>query len=69
MSHVLFYVEWDKIWLRVNFVMIFGDLYQIKLLGISINIMEFTNLRSASGMNSDLIKMAAIALLIRIFIY
>ena len=35
MSHIVAYVEKDKIWPRVNYVTIFGELYQIKLLGIS----------------------------------
>ena len=44
-------------------------LNQIKLCGISDNIKQFTHLRSAYGVNSDVIKMAAIALLIRIYMY
>ena len=68
MSHIAVYVEKDKIWPRVNFVTIFGELYQIKLLGISNDFIQFTHLRSASGVNSDVIKMAVTALSIRIFI-
>ena len=45
-----------------------GELYQIKLLGISNDFIQFTHLRFASGVNSDVIKMAVTALLIRIFI-
>ena len=67
MSHNVAYVEKEKIWSRINFVMIFGELYQIKLLGISNNFIQFTHLRSASGINSDVIKMAVTALM-RIFI-
>ena len=29
MSHIVAYVKKDKIWPRVNFVTIFGELYQI----------------------------------------
>ena len=47
---------------------IFGDLYQNKLLD-SNNFIQFTHLRSASGINSDIIKIAAITLLIRIYLY
>ena len=68
MSHIEAYVEKDKIWPRVNFVTIFGGLYQIKLSGISNDFIQCTHLRSASGVNSDVIKMAVTALLIRIFI-
>ena len=35
MTHIVAYVEKDKIRPRVNFVTIFGELYQIKLWGIS----------------------------------
>ena len=68
LSHIVAYVEKDKIWARVNFVTIFGELYQIKLWGISNDFIQFTYLRSASGVDSDVIKMAVTALLIRIFI-
>ena len=68
MSHIVAYVEKDKIWPRVNFVTIFSELYQIKLWGISNDFIQFTHLRSPSGVNSDVIKMAVTALLIRIFI-
>ena len=68
MSHIVAYVEKDKIWLRVNFVTIFGELYQIKLRGISNDFIQFTHLRCASRVNSYVIKMAVNALLIRIFI-
>ena len=43
---------------RVNFVTIFGDLYQNKLWGICNNLNQFTHLSSASGPNDDVIKMA-----------
>ena len=43
---------------RVNFVTIFSDLYQNKLLGICNNLNQFTHLNSASGPNDDIIKMA-----------
>ena len=43
---------------RVNFVTIFSDLYQNKLLGICNNLNQFTHLSSASGPNDDIIKMA-----------
>ena len=68
MSHIVAYVEKDKIWPRVNFVTIFGELYQIKLSGIRNDFIQFTHLRSASEVNSDVIKMAVTALLNRIFI-
>ena len=68
MSHIVAYVEKDKNWPRVNFVTIFGELFQIKLGGISNDFIQFTHLRSASGVNSDVIKMAVTALLIRIFL-
>ena len=54
------YVEWAS---RVNFVTIFGDLYQIKLLVICNNLSQFALLSSASGPSNDVIKMAAIVLL------
>ena len=63
------YVEWEKMWSHVNFVTIFGDSYQIKLCGISNNFNQFTYLKSVSWVNSDVIKTAAIALLIRIYVY
>ena len=50
------FVEWEY---RVNFVTIFGDLYQNKLWGIFSNLNQFTHLGSASGPNDDAIKMAA----------
>ena len=53
---------------RVNYVTIFGELYQNKLLGISNDFIQFTHLRSASVVNSDVIRMAVTALLIRIII-
>ena len=70
MSHIVAYVEKDKICPPppVNFVTIFGELYQIKLWGISNDFIQFTHLRSAFGVNSDDIKMTVTALLIRIFI-
>ena len=68
MSHIVAYVEKDKIWPRVNFVTMFGELYQIKFLGISNDLIQFTHLRSASGVKRDVIKMAVTALFMRIFI-
>ena len=53
---LIVYVEWES---RVNFVTIFGYLYQNKLWGISNNLNQFTYLSSASGPNDDVIKMAA----------
>ena len=50
------FVEWES---HVNFVTIFGDLYQNKLWGICNNLNQFTHLSSASGPNDDVIKMAA----------
>ena len=41
---------------RVNFVTIFGDLYQNKLWGICNNLNQFTHLSSTSGPNDDVIK-------------
>ena len=58
----------QKNWSHVTFVSIFGDLYQIKQCDISNNYNQFTHLRSASGMNSDIIKMVAVVLLIRMYI-
>ena len=54
------YVEWAS---RVNFVTIFGDLYQNKLWVICNNLNQFAHLSSASGPSNDVIKMAAIVLL------
>ena len=54
------YVEWAS---RVNFVMIFGDLYQNKLWVICNNLNQFAHLSSASGASNDVIKMATIVLL------
>ena len=59
-ANALVYVEWAS---RVNFVTIFGDLYQNKLLVICNNLNQFARLSSASGPSNDVIKMAAIALL------
>ena len=56
----LVYVEWAS---RVNFVTIFGDLYQNKLWVICNNLNQFAHLSSASGPSNDVIKMAAIELL------
>ena len=53
---LIVYVEWEY---RVNFVTIFGDLYQNKFWGICNNLNQFTNLSSASWPNDDVIKMAA----------
>ena len=55
------YVEWAS---RVNFVTIFGDLYQNRLWVICNNLNQFAHLSSASGPRNDVIKMAAIVLLI-----
>ena len=52
---LIVYVEWEY---RVNFVTIFGDLYQNKLWGICNNLNQFTHLSSASRPNDDVIKMA-----------
>ena len=54
------YVEWAS---RVNFVTIFGDLYQNKLWVISNILNQFAHLSSASGPSNDVIKMAVIVLL------
>ena len=43
---LIVYVEWEY---RVNFVTIFGDLYQNKLWGICNNLNQFTHLSSESG--------------------
>ena len=53
---LIVYVEWVS---RVNFVTIFGDLYQNNLWGICNNLNQFTHLSSASGPNDDVIKTAA----------
>ena len=53
---LIVFVEWES---RVNFVTIFGNLYQNKFLGICNNLNLFTHLSSASGPNNDVIKMAA----------
>ena len=58
--YFLVYVEWAS---RVNFVTIFGDLYQNKLWVICNNLNQFAHLSSASGPSNDVIKMAAIVLL------
>ena len=60
----LVYVEWAS---RVKFVTIFGDLYQIKLWVICNNLNQFAHLSSASGPSNDVIKMAAILLLMYIY--
>ena len=54
------YVEWAS---RINFVTIFGDLYQKKLWVICNNLNQFAHLSSESGPSNDVIKMAAIVLL------
>ena len=59
-TNKLVYVEWAS---RVNFVTIFGDLYQNKLWVICNNLNQFAHLSSASGPSNDVIKMAAIVLL------
>ena len=59
-SKVLVYVEWAS---RVNFVTIFGDLYQNKHWVICNNLNQFAHLSSASGPSNDVIKMATIVLL------
>ena len=46
---------------------IFGDLYQNKLLVICNNLNQFAYLSSASGPSNDVIKMAAIVLLMYTF--
>ena len=61
---LIVYVKWES---RVNFVTIFGDLYQNKLWGICNNLNQFTHLSSASGPNDDVIKMAALELLMHIY--
>ena len=54
------YVEWSS---RVNFVTIFGDLYQNTLWFICNNLDQFAHLSSASDPSNVVIKMAAIMLL------
>ena len=61
---IIVYVIWES---RVNFETIFGDLYQNKLWGICNNLNQFTHLSSASGPNDDVIKMAALVLLMHIY--
>ena len=56
----LVYVEWAS---RVNFLTIFGDQYQNKFWVICNNLDQFAHLSSASGPSNDVIKMAAIVLL------
>ena len=56
----LVYVEWAS---RVNFVTIFGDLYQNLLWDICNNLNQLAHLSSASGPSNDVIKMAAIVLI------
>ena len=53
---LIVYVEWES---RVNLVTIFDDLYQNKRWGICNNLNQFTHQSSASGLNDDVIKMAA----------
>ena len=53
---LMVYVELES---RVNFVTIFGDLYQNKHWGICNNLNQFTHLSSASGPIDDVIKVAA----------
>ena len=55
-TYLTLYVEWKSC---VNYLTIFGDLYQNKLWGICNNLNQFTHLSSASGPNDDVIKMAA----------
>ena len=59
LQRLVAYVEWAS---RVNFVTIFGDLYQNKLWVICNNLNQFADLSSASGPSNDVIKMAAIVL-------
>ena len=61
---LIVYVEWES---RVNFVTIFGDLYQNKLWVICNKLNQFIHLSSASGPNDDVIKMAAKVLLMHIY--
>ena len=53
---LIVYVEWES---RVNFVTVYGDLYQNKLWVKCNNSNKFTHLSSASGQIDDVIKMAA----------
>ena len=53
---LIVYVEWES---RVNFVTIFGYLYQNKLWGIYRKLNQFAHPSSASGPNDDVIIMAA----------
>ena len=53
--YLIIFVEWES---RVNFVTIFGDLYQNKLRGMFSNLNQVTHLGSASRPNYDVIKMA-----------
>ena len=53
---LIYYVEWES---RLNFVTIFGDLYENKLWGICNNLNQFKHLSSASAPNDDVIKTAA----------
>ena len=63
-TFLIVYVEWAS---RVNFMTIFGDLYQNKLWVICNNLNQFAHLSSASGPSNDVIKMAAIVLLMYIY--
>ena len=63
---LIVYVEWES---PVNFVTIFGDLYQNILWGIGNNLNQFIHLSSASGRNDDIIRMAAKMLLMHIYTY
>ena len=63
-TNLIVYVEWAP---RVNFVTIFGDLYQNKLWVICNYLNQFAHLSSASGPSNDVIKMAAIVLLMCIY--
>ena len=54
------YVQWASC---VSFGTIFGDLYQNKLWVICNNLNQFAYLSSTSGLSNDVIKMAAIVLL------
>ena len=62
--NLIVYVEWES---RVNFVTIFGDLYQNKLWVTCNNLNQFTQLSFASGPNDDVTKMAAYVLLMHIY--
>ena len=54
------YIEWAS---RVNFVTSFGDVYKNKLWVMCNNLDQFAHLSSASVPSNDVIKMAAIVLL------